>query len=123
MNLNLLPAILADAAPAAPATGTQSAPNPTAQLMNSVLMIGGMIVIFYFLIIRPQSKKTKELNNRLSQLKPGDKIVTSSGIVGTVVSIKDRTVSLRSAETKLEILKSAVADITPEPGDSAAGQN
>jgi preprotein translocase subunit YajC len=121
MNLDSLHAILADAAPAAPAAPAPGG-NP-GDMLRSLIMIGGMIIIFYLLIIRPQSKKTKELNARLALIKPGDKIVTSSGIVGTVVAIKDRTISLRSAETKLEILKSAVADITPDSGDSSAGQN
>jgi preprotein translocase subunit YajC len=69
-------------------------------------------------MIRPQSKKAKELAAKMNTLKPGDKIVTSSGIVGTVVAVKDRTVSMRSADTKLEVLKSAVSEITERAGES-----
>ena len=81
-----------------------------------------LIPILYLLMIRPQSKKAKELAAKLNSLKPGDKVITSSGIVGTVVAIKDRTLSLRSAETKLEILKSAVADITERAGETSSAE-
>ena len=70
--------------------------------------------------IRPQQKRTKELNKLLASLKPGDKIVTGSGIIGTVVSVKDKSISLRSADTKLEILKSSVADVTERSSDGAS---
>ena len=55
----------------------------------------------------------------LKALRAGDKIVTTSGIIGVVLSIKDRSVSLRSADTKLEILKSAVAEVTERSGESS----
>jgi preprotein translocase subunit YajC len=123
MNLKLLSAILAQAtAPAAGAAGTQTTQNPTAQMLQTVLMFGGIFVVFYLLMIRPQSKKAKELAAKLGSLKPGDKIITSSGIVGTVVAIKDRTISLRSAETKLEVLKSAVSDITERAGETSTAE-
>jgi preprotein translocase subunit YajC len=115
MNLNFLGVILAQATGA---PGTQTTPNPTGQMLQMLLTFGGIFVIFYLLMIRPQSKKAKELAAKMNTLRPGDKIVTSSGIVGTVVAVKDRTVSMRSADTKLEILKSAVSDITERGGES-----
>src|SRR5579872_7428838 len=106
MNWNHWNGILAQAA----TPGAQ--PNP----QGNPLLLGGYVVIFialfYFMAIRPQSKKAKEQAALLKGLRPGDKVVTSSGIVGTVVALKDKTVSIRSAETKLEILKSAITDIT-----------
>ncbi len=78
-----------------------------------------MLVMLYFVMIRPQSKKAKEHAALLQGLRPGDKVVTSGGVVGTIVSVKERTIALRSAETKLEILKSAVADVT-ERGESSS---
>lgn len=77
-----------------------------------------MIVVFYFILIRPQQKKAKLHQELLKQIKGGDKVVTSSGIIGTVISVKERTVSLRSADTKLEVLKSAIAEVTERSGDS-----
>lgn len=77
-----------------------------------------MIFVFYFIFIRPQQRKARELDTLIKSIKPGDKVVTSSGIVGAVVSVKDRTVSLRSGETKLEILKTAVTEVTERGNQS-----
>ncbi|MDB6016114.1 MAG: preprotein translocase subunit YajC [Pedosphaera sp.] len=82
--------------------------------------IGLMIVVFYFIMIRPQAKKAKAHAALLNTLRPGDKVITSSGIVGTVVSVKDKSVALRSAETKLEVLKSAVSEITERSGGESS---
>ena len=75
-------------------------------------------VVFYFILFRPQQKRAKEHANLLKAIKAGDKVVTSSGIVGVVVAVKERTISLRSADTKLEVLKSAVAEISERGGES-----
>ena len=103
-------------APTAPA-GT--APNPTGQLLQ---MLGTFLffgIVMYFVMIRPQQKKAKEQAEMMKSLKSGDKVITSSGILGVVVGVKDRTVSIRSADTKLEILKSAVIEITERAGGSS----
>ena len=68
-------------------------------------------------LFRPQQRKAKEHDSLMKTLRSGDKIVTSSGIVGIVVSVKDKTVAIRSADTKLEILKSAVTEITERSGE------
>lgn len=78
-----------------------------------------LIFVFYFLLIRPQQKKAKEHTNLLKNIKKGDKIVTGSGIIATVVSVQEKTLSIRSADTKLEILKSAVSEITERSGESS----
>lgn len=112
MNLTSLSAILALGAPAGQ-PGQAAAP-----WYVSMFPFILMIVVFYFILIRPQQKKAKQHQELLKQIKSGDKIVTSSGIIGTVVSVKDRTVTLRSADTKLEVLKSAIAEVTDRSGDS-----
>jgi preprotein translocase subunit YajC len=98
----------------------QGAPPPGQQppwtMMVPVILI---VVMMYVLMIRPQQKRAKELNALLKTLRPGDKVVSSSGIVGTVVSVKEKTVALRSAETKLEVLKSAISEITERSGESS----
>ena len=86
----------------------QEAPPFYMQFFPIVLMV----IVMYFIMIRPQQRKAKEHDNLLKTLKPGDKILTTGGIVGTVVSVKEKTVSLRSADTKLEVLKSAVSEIS-----------
>jgi preprotein translocase subunit YajC len=104
--------------PAATPAGT--APNPTGQMLQTLGMLAIMGFIFYFLLIRPQQKKAKEHEALMKTIRTGDKITTSSGIIGTVVSIKDKSVAIRSADTKLEILKSAVAEINERSGESGA---
>jgi len=70
--------------------------------------------IFYFLIIRPQQKKQrlaqKEREEMLTALKSGDKVVTTGGIYGTIVAVKDTTVQLRIAQSvSVEVLRTAIA--------------
>jgi preprotein translocase subunit YajC len=77
-----------------------------------------MIIIMYVLMIRPNQKKARDHADLLKTLKSGDKVVTSSGILGTVISVKDKSVTVRSGDTKLELLKSAVTEVTER---SAAG--
>ncbi|HLH55747.1 MAG TPA: preprotein translocase subunit YajC, partial [Verrucomicrobiae bacterium] len=59
--------------------GTQ--PDPRAQALQMVLMLGLMAVMFYFVLIRPQSKKAKDHEAMLKTVRPGDKIITSGGVV------------------------------------------
>jgi preprotein translocase subunit YajC len=86
----------------------QGGPGLTAFLIQIALFIG----IFYFLLIRPQKRQRQQHENLLKSLQRGDQIVTSSGIVGEVVHIKDDQVTIRSGEAKLVILRSGVASIT-----------
>ena len=115
MNLTALNSILALAPPAQP--GTQ--PNPTGQLLSMLGMFAFFGILLYVMTIRPQQKRAKEHAELLQNLKPGDKIVTSGGILGVVVAIKDKTVSIRSADTKLEVLKSAISEVTERTGGAS----
>ena len=115
MNFNGLTFLLAVAAEA-----TREAPNPVAQNLNFFMMMGVLGFLMWCMMIRPQQKRAKELAAMLKSLRAGDKIVTSSGIVGVVLSLKDKTVSIRSSDTKLEILKSAVAEVTERSGEGGA---
>ena len=87
-------------------------------MMRMVPFYIGLAVLFYLFMIRPQQKKAKQHQELLKQVKAGDKIVTSSGIIGTVVTVKEKSISLRSADTKLEVLKSAITEVTDRTGDS-----
>ncbi len=109
MDLSSAKILLALSPPPGPA-GTQ--PDPRGQMFGTLGMLVIMIVMFYFVLIRPQQKKAKEHAQLLKTIKRGDRIVTSSGIVGEVVNVKDKTVMLRSADAKFEITKSSVAEIT-----------
>ena len=104
-------------APAAGPPGTQ--PNPTAtmvQMLGTFLLMG---VVFYFLLIRPQRTRAKQQEDLLKALKSGDRIVTASGIIGVVISVKEKTVSIRSSDAKLEILKTAISEITERAGEAS----
>jgi len=71
-----------------------------------------IFVIFYFLLIRPQQKRQKEHQKMLESLRKGDRVVTSGGIYGTVVGVKENVVVLKIAENvKVEFAKSAVSHI------------
>lgn len=99
----------------APRGGEGQADEPPAWV--SLMPIVLMVVIFYFLLIRPQQKKAKEHAELVKSLRVGDKVVTNGGVVGVIVSLKDKSVSLRSSDTKLEVLKSAINEVT-ERGES-----
>lgn len=80
--------------------------NPLFQFLPIILMFA----IFYFLLIRPQQKKQKELQQMITELKKGDKVVTNGGLIGTISSVQDDyfVLTLGDSESKVEVLKSAV---------------
>src|SRR4051794_15365123 len=92
-------------------------PNPQGENVKMLGFMALMAVAFYFVLIRPQKLRSKQLEQTIKALKAGDKIVTNSGIVVIVVSVKNKPLSIRSADTKLKILKSAVTKITERSGD------
>ncbi len=77
-----------------------------------IIQIGLFIAIFYFLLIRPQRRQADQHKQLLASLQRGDQVVTSSGIVGEVVHIKDDQVTVRSGEAKFVILRSGITSIT-----------
>jgi preprotein translocase subunit YajC len=80
-----------------------------------------MIVAMYMLMVMPQQRKQKQWNAMLAGIKSGDKVTTNGGIRGTVISVKDDTLILRTAPdgVKLEFTKSAIAAVTTdEPAKS-----
>lgn len=99
--------VLAMAAPPAAQNGAQ--PNPILAMLPLFIMF----FIFYFMLIRPQQKKQKEHDLMLQAIKKGDKVVTTGGMIGTVVGVKEKQVVLKvgEAETKLEFVRSAVSQI------------
>ncbi len=71
-----------------------------------------IIIVFYFLVMRPQNKKQKELKLKIASMKKGDRVTTIGGIKGVVHAVKDDVVILKVDEaTKMEFLKTAVSDI------------
>jgi preprotein translocase subunit YajC len=91
----------------------QPAPQVPAGLLGSpFVMMGLMVVMFYFLLIRPQQRQRKEQAARIAALQAGDKVITSAGIHGIVHNVKDHTVVLKVAEgTMIEFDKMAIASV------------
>ena len=77
-----------------------------------LIQIGAFIAIFYFLLIRPQRQQAKKHQELLASLQKGDQIVTSGGVVGEVIHLKDSQVTIKSGESRLVITRSSVANIT-----------
>jgi len=81
------------------------------QLLPILLIIG----VFYILLIRPQQKRQRELQETIAQLKAGDRIVTNGGIIGVITNVRDTSFLIRSADKSiLEISRSAIAGIEEE---------
>ncbi len=92
-----------------------SASGGSGQMVTTFVTFGLVILIFYFLIIRPQNKKQKKAKEMLKSLKKGDKIVTIGGIHGTVVAVKEQTTVVKVDDTtKLEFTKSAIASVVAD---------
>ncbi len=90
----------------------QEAPSPLVSLMPIILIFG----IFYFLLIRPQQKKQKEHQKMLGELKKNDEVITTGGVHGTIVNVKENTFMVRVDDNvKLEISKSAVTGLKKKP--------
>lgn len=95
---------------AAPASGTD--------MLMQFLPLVVMFVIFWFLLIRPQQKRAKAHKAMLSELKRGDHVVTSAGLIGRILEIDDEQVLLESGESKLRVTRGAVGGLMPGKGDS-----
>ena len=96
------------------ATGTA---NPTVAMLIQIGYFIPIIVIFYLLLIRPQQQQAKKTKQMLAALKRGDHVVTSGGILGTVIGIEDQKVTLHVAkDVELQFAKSAIVNVMPEGG-------
>ena len=81
------------------------------QQQSFIVPLALMLVVWYFLLIRPQRKKDKEHKDMISSLKKNDEVVTIGGIHGVVVLVKEKTLTVRVADTtytKIEIDKNSV---------------
>lgn len=106
----------------------------TAQVSQMVFTYGAIFAIFYFLLLRPQQKQKKMHQDMVANLKKGDEIVTSGGIIGEVMFIapntkaKDGTivsgmndkVTIKSGESRLVVERARVAAVTTSTGSSSA---
>ncbi|MDH5370673.1 MAG: preprotein translocase subunit YajC [Gammaproteobacteria bacterium] len=102
---------VAEAAPAA----------QQADPMTSLIFFGGMILIFYFILIRPQSKRAKEHRELVSALSKGDEVVTNGGILGKITDVSEQYVTVEIADNvQIKFQKQAVATVLPKGSLKAA---
>ena len=97
------------------APAASGSPNPTMPFILQIAQFLPLIAIFYLLLIRPQQQQAKKLKLMLAALKKGDKVVTSGGLMGTIVGLDEQKAVLRVADdVKMEFLKSAIVSVVTE---------
>ena len=104
-NLLGISAAVAEEAAAGGAAAGEAAPvNSVAALLTTMLPMVLIFVVFWFMLIRPQRKKDKQVKEMLNNLKAGDRICTIGGIYGTITGIKDDTVTLSVGRDNLTMV-------------------
>ncbi|VAW77065.1 Protein translocase subunit YajC [hydrothermal vent metagenome] len=104
---------ISDAMAAAPAQQT----DPVMQFLPLVLIF----VVFYFLLIRPQSKRAKEHKTMVAALAKGDEVVTNGGLLGRVTQVDDNFVTLKIADNvEVKVQRQAVANLMPKGTSKAS---
>ena len=89
--------------------GSQSA------LLSPLLFLGFLLLFMYIVIIRPQNKRNKEINEMLSKLEVGTEVIAASGIIGKVKAIKGEYISIEVSDNVVfKLQKSAIASILPK---------
>lgn len=109
----------------AAAADTTAAMGGTLGIFSMLVPLALMVLVFWFLIIRPEKKRSKEMQAMLNSLQVADEVVTNGGIIGLVVSVNKDTVLIEtgSDRTKIRVLKSAIAKCNTEheaPAEEAA---
>jgi preprotein translocase subunit YajC len=83
--------------------------------LSIIFLLAPMIAIWYFLVIRPQQQQRRKTQEMLSNLKTGDRVVTSGGIYGTIISFRNGVVQLQIAsQVKVDVSRSAITGIVTE---------
>jgi preprotein translocase subunit YajC len=102
--------LISDALAAAPAGAAQPANE-----WSSIALLVGFVIIFYFLLLRPQSKRAKEHRQLVSNLAKGDEVITSGGILGKITKITDDFIVVSIAEgVEITLQKQAIGTVLPK---------
>ncbi|TNE74685.1 preprotein translocase subunit YajC [bacterium] len=89
-------------------------PNQAGGSMQSLVFMGAIFLVFYLFIIRPQTKKQKELQTKISGVKKGDKVVTTGGMLAIVTQVdEDSFLAEIDSNVKARFLKSAIVEVNP----------
>ena len=98
-------------------------PGAGGTLTQFILLFAPLFAIWYFLVIRPQQQQRRKLQDMLSSLKTGDRVVTSGGIHGTIVSFRNGVVQLQIAsQVKVDVSRSAITGMVTEEAGGEAKQ-
>lgn len=101
----------------APPPGANGTPGQSSPVFTIGWMVF-MVAIFYFVMIRPQRRREKERRTLINAVKSGDRVLLTSGIIGEIANVKEKTLIVCIAEkTKIEVLKSAVSQVLDEKGE------
>jgi len=95
----------------------QAAPGaaPGGGQLQFILMMGAFILLFYFMLIRPQQKRTREHQALMSKLSAGDEVVTSGGMLGKITEVGDTFITLEVADgVRLKVQKAQVTQLMPK---------
>ena len=98
-------------------------PGTGGALTQFLLLFAPLFVIWYFLVIRPQQQQRKKLQQMLGNLKTGDRVVTSGGIIGTIVGFRDGVVQLQIAsQVRVDLARSAITGMAKEATEEGGAQ-
>jgi preprotein translocase subunit YajC len=106
----------AEANPADAAGGGAPAADPMASLKQLLLFLVPTILIFWLIVFRPESKRRKEKERMIANVKKGDTVVTQSGVIGKIWRVDDKEVILvldKDKDVKAHFVKSAISDVLP----------
>ena len=94
---------------------SSTAPAGAPDGLYSLFMLVGIFVLFYFMLIRPQSKRAKEHRDLISKLKKGDEVVTSGGILAKVVNLEEQYIKVNIAEgVEIILQRHAISSVLPK---------
>ena len=83
--------------------------------IQTLILLGVMLVVFYFLVLRPQSKRAKQHKQLVAALQKGDEVISNSGIAGKITEVKDQFVHLQVADkVVIRIQKDTIASVLPK---------
>lgn len=95
--------------------GAAAEAAPHAEGPFSLVMIAAIFVLFYFMLIRPQNKRAKEHRELIAQIKLGDEVITSGGIVGKVAAVNEFYIKVSIADgVEINLQRSAISSVLPK---------
>lgn len=98
--------------------------RPGAPVLQLVVMYGGLIAVFYFVLIRPNQQAAKKHKALVDALKKGDEVMTAGGILGEVVFLKDDRITIKSGDTRVVVARKKIERVfTPEAASPAATES